>query len=121
MAAYSKFLSVPGVTLCLALLLVLVTMPGCGDPNAAQANPAFSSRSYRGGEFLIGLPERYERPGVYTRFASDHGVFLVSEHGMLVALADTCPNPLHEGTAGVRWDGTSGTFTPTVAAIARVH
>ncbi len=102
----------PSAVLPLPALLavaVLLLTPGCGDPNEARANPAFAAKS-TGGRFLIGLPEQYERPGVYTRFANEHGVFLVSGHGMLVALADTCPNPIHGRSVGVRWDPVSYTF-----------
>lgn len=81
-----------------------LTVPGCGDPNAAVAAPAFAARSESAGRFLIGTPDEYERPGVYTRFARSHGVFLVSDHDMLVALADTCPNRAHQRQIGVRWD-----------------
>ncbi len=95
----------------ISLLLMACLAPGCGDPQSAHANPAFASRSKRGGPFLIGLPERYQRPGVDSRFARDRGVFLVTDHGMLVALADTCPNPDHGDGVGVRWDSVSGTFT----------
>jgi hypothetical protein len=80
------------------------TLTGCGDPAAAQADPAFAARSNQAGRFLIGTPESYRRPGVYTRFARSHGVFLISQHGMLTALADTCPNPSHGRVVGVRWN-----------------
>ncbi len=99
------------LSLCVAATLTaaLLTTSGCGDPRAAHANSAFAARS-TGGPFLIGLPTKYQRAGIYTTFAKDHGVFLVSAHDMLVALADTCPNPIHGRSAGVRWDATSYIF-----------
>ncbi len=90
-----------------ALIVVIGTAfcaLGCSDPAAAVADPAFAARSERAGRFLIGTPEQYERAGVYLAFARSHGVFIVSDHGMLVALADTCPNPSHRRAVGVRWN-----------------
>ncbi|MEM7577258.1 MAG: hypothetical protein AAF328_07255 [Planctomycetota bacterium] len=90
----------------LALLAAIpgLTLPGCGNANVAKADPAFAARSETAGRFLIGTPDQYQRPGVYTAFARSHGVYLISDHGMLVALADTCPNPVHARQIGVRWN-----------------
>lgn len=98
----------------LALSAGLLIAPGCGD-TPVQASPAYAARS-TGSFFLIGTPDHYKKPKVYTRFATEHGVFLVSAHRMLVALADTCPNPAHAVAIGVRYDDLAGVFRCPVCA-----
>ncbi|MEM1026697.1 MAG: hypothetical protein AAGJ38_01300 [Planctomycetota bacterium] len=95
----------------LLLLAMGAALPGCGNANVAQADPAFAARSENAGRFLIGTPDQYDRPGVYTRYARSHGIYLVSDHDMLVALADTCPNRTHNRQIGVRWDPEAYIFT----------
>ncbi|MEM9752831.1 MAG: hypothetical protein AAF916_05540 [Planctomycetota bacterium] len=96
-------LAIP-LTLAAVCFAAMLALPGCGQADVARADPAFAARSETAGRFLIGTPDQYQRPGVYTRFARSHGIYLVSDHDMLVALADTCPNRAHRRQIGVRWN-----------------
>ncbi|MBB6430188.1 hypothetical protein [Algisphaera agarilytica] len=86
----------------------LATLPmGCGDPQSAAAATHRSKVS--SGSFDIGLPDKYRRNRVYTNFADSHGVYLVSGHKMLVALAAECTSDKHS-TSVVRWEPEVGIF-----------
>jgi hypothetical protein len=86
---------------------LLLAPAGCGEPEAAVA-AAYSSRVVDG-SFDIGTPDRYASPRVYRQFSRSHGVYLVSDHGMLVALAAECTNPDHRPSL-VRFDDGAGIF-----------
>ncbi|MEM9346868.1 MAG: hypothetical protein AAGB26_09650 [Planctomycetota bacterium] len=76
-------LSVAVLCLCIALL-------GCGDLSDVWGNP--QDRAKKGlsdsdtKPFEIGPASDWEQPGLYMDYAHSHGVALVSDHGMLVAL-----------------------------------
>ncbi|MEM9914788.1 MAG: hypothetical protein AAF911_07500 [Planctomycetota bacterium] len=93
----------------------LATLPtGCGEPQSAVA--ATHRSNVTSGSFDIGLPQKYQRNGVYTQFAKSHGVYLVSGHRMLVALAAECTNERHSPSV-VRWEPEVGIFRcPTCGA-----
>lgn len=87
---------------------------GCGEPQSASGathKPKVSS-----GSFDIGVPDKYRRPRVYSNFANSHGVYLVTGHGMIVALAAECTNDDH-GPSLVRFDNVAGIYRcPTCSA-----
>ena len=94
---------------------MLITLtPGCGEPAAAVASGMQSRLA--SGSFDIGEPDRYRRPRVYTGFGDSHGVYLVSGHDMLVALAGQCTNNDHRRPAAVRYDDVAGIFRCGVCA-----
>lgn len=100
----------------LAVLLIpgLAFTPGCGDPKAAVAGTHRSNVA--GGSFDVGKPDRFRRNRVYTTYADSHGVYLVSGHGMLVALAAECTSDKHSASE-VRWEPVVGVFRcPTCSA-----
>ncbi len=100
--------------LTLALDVVLLAMAGCGEPQAAVASTHQSNVA--SGSFDIGQPDQYRRNRVYTEFADSHGVYLVSAHRMLVALAAECTNDRHR-PAVVRYEPEVGVFRcPTCSA-----
>ncbi|MEM7626693.1 MAG: hypothetical protein AAF333_13950 [Planctomycetota bacterium] len=87
--------------------LLLLGLVGCGEPQSAVASahaPRISKSS-----FDIGVPDKYRRKRVYTQFADSHGVYLVSNHGMLVALAAECTNDGHR-PARVRYQPEVGIY-----------
>lgn len=98
----------------LILASCLAFTPGCGDPEAAVAG---THRSHvADGSFDIGTPDRYRSNRVYTQYADSHGVYLVSAHGMLVALAAECTSDKHSPSE-VRWEPEVGVFRcPTCSA-----
>ena len=91
----------------IALGLSLLLLSGCGEPTSAVASG--HAANVASGSFDVGRPAEYRRPGVYRGFADSHGVYLVSGHQMLVALAAECTNPEHR-SAEVRWDEVAGVF-----------
>ncbi|MEM1109373.1 MAG: hypothetical protein AAGH99_11875 [Planctomycetota bacterium] len=102
------------VAAVLVLAAVSLLTVGCGEPQtaAAAANRPNTSK----GSFDIGEPDRYRRNGVYTTYANSHGVYLVSGHRMLVALAAECTNDNHRPSV-VRWEPEVGIFRcPTCGA-----
>ncbi|MEO0514968.1 MAG: hypothetical protein AAF086_06700 [Planctomycetota bacterium] len=102
------------ILLTLALGMLLLGSAGCGEPQAAVAGT--HQANVASGSFDIGLPQKYQRNGVYTQFAKSHGVYLVSAHRMLVALAAECTNERHSLSA-VRWEPEVGIFRcPTCGA-----
>ena len=80
---------------------------GCGEPAAAVAE-SMQSRVVSG-SFDVGKIDPYRRNGVYTRYGESHGVYLVSAHEMLVAIAAQCTNPAHRPSA-VRYDEVAAVF-----------
>lgn len=111
---FSPISVLPFTLTALALSALLLTTTGCGEPQAAvagthQAKTATSS-------FDIGKPDQYRRNRVYTQFANSHGVYLVSAHRMLVALAAECTNDEHRPSL-VRYEPQVGIFRcPTCSA-----
>ncbi|MEM6852996.1 MAG: hypothetical protein AAF593_01140 [Planctomycetota bacterium] len=101
--------------LCVLGLGVLISVAsGCGEPQAAVASTHQSKVT--SGSFDIGLPGQYQRNGVYTQYANSKGVYLVSGHRMLVALAAECTNERHSPSV-VRWEPEVGIFRcPTCSA-----
>ncbi|MEO1237974.1 MAG: hypothetical protein AAFX76_14410, partial [Planctomycetota bacterium] len=101
--------------IALALLAaLLLALTGCGDPKSAVA--ATHEPNTASGSFDIGLPDQYLTNRVYTGYAQSHGVYLVSAHRMLVALAAECTNDNHRPSL-VRWEPQVGVFRcPTCGA-----
>ncbi|MEM8739599.1 MAG: hypothetical protein AAGG38_14145 [Planctomycetota bacterium] len=94
--------------------LLGATLGGCGDPRTAVA--ATHQPQTARGSFDIGGPEQYQTNRVYTQYAKSHGVYLVSGHRMLVALAAECTNDEHRPSL-VRWQPQVGVFRcPTCGA-----
>lgn len=94
-----------------ALLLIgLTTLPGCGDLSDVWGNP--QDRAKKGlsdtdtKPFEIGPASKWAEPGLYLDFANSHGVALVSDHGMLVALLLVGP----ETGAEVQYDRLANLF-----------
>ena len=96
---------------CPVFLLIigaaLLTAAACDRPGPASAS-GHASRVATA-SFNIGSPDAYRSEGVYSGLAKSHGVYLVSGHGMLVALAATCTNDGHRPVA-VRFDDVAGVF-----------
>ncbi|MEM6458429.1 MAG: hypothetical protein AAF710_03450 [Planctomycetota bacterium] len=86
-----------------------LALPGCGEPDAASAAGATLASRTVSHSFDIGVPRKYRVNRVYTEFAKSHGVYLVSGHGMLVALAAECTSTKHDTTL-VRWEPEVGVF-----------
>lgn len=104
--------SIPTLIIVLGTLLLGTT--GCGEPQAAVAGTHQSNVA--SGSFDIGEPDQYRRNRVYTQFADSHGVYLVSAHNMLVALAAECTNDQHRPSV-VRYQPQVGVFRcPTCSA-----
>ncbi len=83
------------------LSLTLLTLPACDKPQQAPASA--NDRVRLADEaFYIGPPSRFKLPGVYDDFLESHGVFIISDHGMVVALSAVSPN----SNATVRYDET---------------
>ena len=95
----------------LACLAFLPTVAGC-DAGSASASGGASGSAVAERSFTIGTIREYQRPGVDGTYARSHGVYLVSNHGMLVALAAECTNPDHSPTA-VRYDDVAGIYRCT--------
>jgi uncharacterized Zn-finger protein len=93
--------------LLLGLLGWTLAHVGCDEPSAAHGS-AYRSKVVSG-SFDIGKPDRYQAKRVYTQYADSHGVYLVSAHGMLVALAAECTNDDHP-EAWVRFEDTAGIY-----------
>ncbi|MEM6257305.1 MAG: hypothetical protein AAGI37_03205 [Planctomycetota bacterium] len=96
-----------------AVLCLCVALPGCGDLSDVWGNP--QDRAKKGlsdsdtKPFEIGPASDWEEPGLYMEYAHSHGVAIVSDHGMLVALLLVGP----ETGAEVRWDRAAGLFRDT--------
>lgn len=94
----------------IALLALLYALPGCGDLSEIWGNP--QDRAKKGladsdvEAFEIGPASKWAEPGLYMDYANSHGVALVSDHGMLVALLLVGP----ETGAEVRYDRTTNLF-----------
>lgn len=93
--------------------LLLLGLIGCGEPQAAVASA--QSPDISEGSFDIGVPDKYRKKRVYTQFANSHGVYLVADHGMLVALAAECTSDQH-GPAKVRYETEVGVFRCVVCS-----
>ena len=93
----------------LAVLLVAVAglMTACDE--AAPAAPSGYGSRLGQDSFDIGTADHYRTPGVYTQFNRSQGVYLVSGHGMLVALAAECTNDAHS-QAAVIYDDIAGIY-----------
>jgi hypothetical protein len=96
----------PIVLLIPAILLCGLLM-GC-DPNSASGIGANSPTTTEK-IFDVGLPSQFRLKRVYKKYAVSHGVYLVSNHGMLVALAAECTNDDHAPSV-VRFDDVSGIY-----------
>lgn len=96
-----------------AVLCLLLALPGCGDLSDVLGNP--QDRAKKGladsdmEAFEIGPASEWAEPDLYLDYAKSHGVALVSDHGMLVALLLVGP----ETGAPVRWDRSAGLFRDT--------
>ncbi len=90
------------------VLPCLLGLVGC-DAESASAGSGANGSAVAGRAFTIGRIDDYQRPGVDETYARSHGVYLVSNHGMLVALAAQCTNPDHGSTA-VRFDVVAGIY-----------
>ena len=90
------------------LAVLMVGLTGC-DPTSASGSGGADASVVAGRSFTIGTIREYQRPGVDAGYARSHGVYLVSNHGMLVALAAECTNPGHSPTA-VRFDDVAGIY-----------
>lgn len=100
------------ITLTLSTLLLWTT--GCGEPQAAVAGTHQANTAT--GSFDIGKPDQYRRNRVYTQYADSHGVYLISAHKMLVALAAECTSDKHRPSR-VRYEPEVGIFRcPTCSA-----
>lgn len=93
--------------LAVVLTTGLILTTGCGEPQAAVASAHGSNVA--DGSFDVGTPDRYRTERIYPTYAESHGVYLVSAHGMLVALAAECTSEKHE-PAQVRWEPEVGVF-----------
>ncbi len=93
------------------MLVIATGLPGCGEPASAVAAGMQSRVTSK--SLDIGQPSQYERPRVYSTFGESHGVYLVSGHDMLVALAAECTNTAHR-PAAVRFDSVSGIYRCSV-------
>ena len=93
--------------------LLLLGLVGCGEPQAAVA--AAHAPKVAEGSFDIGKPDQYRRNRVYTQYADSHGVYLVSGHKMLVALAAQCTNDDHR-PAMVRYETEVGIYRCTICS-----
>lgn len=110
--AYSE--SLRSMWLLLALSGALAWTVGCGEPQAAVA--ATNGSNVSDASFDVGKPDQYRTNRVYTQYADSHGVYLVSAHRMLVALAAECTSDKHRASA-VRWEPEVGVFRcPTCSA-----
>ncbi|MEL7087171.1 MAG: hypothetical protein AAGL98_01815 [Planctomycetota bacterium] len=91
--------------------LLMLGLIGCGEPQTAVASAHAPNTAKH--SFDIGVPDKYRRKRVYTQFADSHGVYLVSDHGMLVALAAECTNDDHR-PARVRYQPEVGIYRCSV-------
>lgn len=84
--------------------VVALTVLGC-DSRADQADKTLSNKGGSQGKadgkkkskanlatepFLVGQPGRYTKPGVYTEYKDEKGIWLISDGRVLVALSATC-------------------------------
>lgn len=99
-----------GVLPHLAVLCLLLALPGCGEMSDVWGNP--QDRAKKGladsnvDAFEIGPASNWAEPGLYMDYAKSHGVALRSEHGMLVALLLVGP----QTGAEVRYDRLANLF-----------
>lgn len=56
--------------------------------------------------FNIGTPSQYRKPGIYHDYRESRGVYIISDHNMLVVLSAVCPHD----HSGVRYDETTNKF-----------
>ena len=90
----------------LAIALAALLISGCdrilGNPHQ-RANSRDESRLK---PFRIGPASDWTEPGVYNDFLEEHSVYLVVDHGMVVALHAGST----EADAQVQWDRVAGLF-----------
>lgn len=76
----------------LTAALCLSTTPGCDPQDRSIAPPAGKRVRTATKLFGVGDPSQFDTHGVYSAFYKSHGVFLVNNRGMLVALCAESPN-----------------------------
>lgn len=86
---------------------VTLGLGGCSDESSVTTGRGAYRVRVMNGPFGVGRPRQYQKSGVYDRYRKSHGIWLVSNGEMLVALCAACPV---DGN-GTVYDSTSEQFT----------
>jgi len=86
--------------------LLSLTVLGCGEDKPAETLNNDKRVELATAPFDVGPVSSFQKAGVYTEFFRSHGVYLVSDGSMLVALSAICTH----NACGVRWEQGSGQF-----------
>ncbi len=86
---------------------IALTVLGCSDSDSPLPRSKRRHQLKLPDEpFTVGPPDQYLKPKVYQTYRESHGIWLVSDAKMLVALSAVCTH----NACGTRYDSTSNLF-----------